>query len=222
MYSCCFTALPAQPAPCLEAELSWLVLAATTRPLHQLGHTNLLSWPATLPPCCPPPTQERPLPIPLLPSPLPLPWKQEAPCRWAGAGVQVQVTSPSAACCLHSAQRARRARPCSALAAGHRCHPVLNSRSTHAHDLLRHAPQHQHQHLVPACPMSSILVSIHRYTTAWSLSIIMIGHQWHDQRGPGGRHQARGRKLVVWLVTRLCHWLLAGPGPGTSVNSVYY
>ena len=71
------------------------------------------------------------------------------------------------------------------------------------------------------CPMSSILVSIHRYTAACPLSIIMIGHQWHDQRGPGARHQARGRKLVVWLVTTVCHWLLAGPGPGTSVNSVY-
>ena len=107
VYSCCFTALPAQPAPCLEAELSWLVLAATTRPLHQLGHTNLLSWPATLPPCCPPPTQERPLPIPLLPSPLPglaaggpL---QVGGGRCPGAG----VTSPSAACCLHSAQLGR-------------------------------------------------------------------------------------------------------------------
>ena len=68
------------------------------------------------------------------------------------------------------------------------------------------------------CPMSSILVSIHRYTAAWSLSIIMIGHQWHDQRGPGARHQARGRKLVVWLVTTLCgcatgSWLAQDPAP---------
>ena len=127
-------------------------------------------------PPCHPANTGAPLPIPLLPSPLPLAWQQEAPCRWAGAGVQVQVTSPSAACCLHSAQRARRARPCSALAAGHRCHPVLNSRSTHAHDLLRHAPQLQHLHLVPACPMSYVLhpgvhTPIHR-------SLVSIHH--HD------------------------------------------
>ena len=179
MYSCCFTALPAQPAPCLEAELSWLVLAATTRPLHQLGHTNLLSWPATLPPCHPaapantgaPPAHPTPAltPPPGLAAGGPL---QVGGGRCPGAG----VTSPSAACCLHSAQRARRARPCSALAAGHRCHPVLNSRSTHAHDLLRHAPQHQHQHLVPACPMSYVLhpgvhTPIHR-------SLVSIHH--HD------------------------------------------
>ena len=109
MYSCCFTALPAQPAPCLEAELSWLVLAATTRPLHQLGHTNLLSWPASHPAILLALANTgAPLPPLLLTSPLPLAWQQEAPCRWAGAGVQVQVqvTSPSAACCLHSAQRA--------------------------------------------------------------------------------------------------------------------
>lgn len=107
---------PASPAlACLEAELSWLVLvAATTRPLHQLGHTTLLSWePVTLTPCCPLLTQEPPLPLPLLPSPLPLPWQLATPCRWVGAGGQVhRVTSPSAACCLHSAHRARRARPC--------------------------------------------------------------------------------------------------------------
>ena len=216
---------PASPAlACLEAELSWLVLvAATTRPLHQLGHTTLLSWePVTLTHRCPLPTQEPPpaSPTPVLSTPPALAagcppaggWGQVARCTvWPPLVLPAASTPPSVLAVLG------RAPPWPPLSPSfkfqeHTCSWFTAPRPANTTT--------SHQHMVPACPPSS---SIHQHTAAWSS---IHHHDWPPVAWPAGTRcgLARGRKLIVWLVTTLSHQWSPGLvlGPGTSVNSVYY